>query len=43
MLAGEITGSQLWPELKLVNRLGVTRGSQERAEVKLPKWGEIEW
>ena len=43
LLAGEITGSQLWPELKLVNRLGVTRGSQERAEVKLPKWGEIEW
>ena len=43
LLAGEVTGSQLWSELKLVNRLGVTRGSQERAEVKLPKWGEIEW
>ena len=43
LLAGEVTGSQLWSELKLVNRLGVTRGSQERAEVKLPKWGEIKW
>ena len=43
VLAGEITGPQLWRELKLVNRLGVTRGSQERAEARLPKWGEIEW
>ncbi|MBI5388306.1 MAG: U32 family peptidase [Verrucomicrobia bacterium] len=43
LLRGEITGSQLWHELKLANRLGVTRGPMERAESKLPKWGEIEW
>ena len=27
LLRGEITGSQLWRELKLLNQLGVTRGS----------------
>lgn len=43
LLRGEIAGEQLWHELKLVNRLGVTRGPMERAEPKLPKWGEIEW
>jgi putative protease len=26
LLAGEITGRQLWRELKLLNQLGVTRG-----------------
>src|SRR5207302_337153 len=26
LLSGEITGPQLWPELKLLNQLGVTRG-----------------
>ncbi len=26
LLRGEITGSQLWRELKLLNQLGVTRG-----------------
>jgi len=26
LLAGEITGQQLWRELKLLNQLGVTRG-----------------
>jgi U32 family peptidase len=26
LLAGEITGSQLWREFKLINQLGVTRG-----------------
>jgi len=25
-LRGEITGTQLWRELKLMNQLGVTRG-----------------
>ena len=30
LLCGEITGSQLWRELKVQNRLGVTRGSMER-------------
>jgi len=26
LLAGEISGAQLWRELKLINQLGVTRG-----------------
>ena len=26
LLGGQITGQQLWRELKLVNQLGVTRG-----------------
>jgi putative protease len=26
LLKGEISGSQLWRELKLLNQLGVTRG-----------------
>jgi len=26
LLAGEITGPQLWRELKLLNQLGITRG-----------------
>ena len=26
LLRGEITGAELWRELKLVNQLGVTRG-----------------
>ena len=29
LLKGEITGGQLWRELKLHNRLGVTRGPME--------------
>ncbi|MFN7137887.1 MAG: DUF3656 domain-containing protein [Limisphaerales bacterium] len=29
LLRGEITGSQLWRELKLINQLGVTRGQME--------------
>lgn len=32
LLRGEITGAQLWRELKLVNQLGVTRGQMERPE-----------
>jgi putative protease len=43
LLRGEISGSELWRQLKLVNRLGVTRGPLERSEAPLPKWGEIEW
>jgi putative protease len=30
LLRGEITGTELWRELKLVNQLGVTRGAMER-------------
>jgi putative protease len=29
LLAGEITGQQVWSELKLMNQLGVTRGPKE--------------
>ena len=32
LLRGEITGTQLWRELKLLNQLGVTRGAMERGE-----------
>jgi putative protease len=32
LLRGEITGTQLWQELKLLNQLGVTRGQMEKAE-----------
>ncbi|MEO6244230.1 MAG: DUF3656 domain-containing protein, partial [Opitutaceae bacterium] len=31
LLRGEITGAELWRELKLVNQLGVTRGQMETA------------
>jgi putative protease len=30
LLRGEISGSQLWRELKLINQLGVTRGQMEK-------------
>ena len=30
LLRGEISGAQLWRELKLLNQLGVTRGSMDR-------------
>ena len=36
LLRGEINGSQLWRQLKLLNQLGVTRGQMESAE-KLPR------
>jgi putative protease len=31
LLRGEITGAELWRELKLINQLGVTRGQMEAA------------
>ena len=34
LLRGEITGSQLWRELKLHNQLGVTRGQMESEEAR---------
>jgi len=43
LLRGEVDGGHLWRELKLINRLGVTRGQMETEELRLPKWGEIEW
>ena len=34
LLRGEITGADLWRELKLQNQLGVTRGQMEREEAR---------
>lgn len=34
LLRGDISGQQLWRELKLLNQLGVTRGQMERAETR---------
>jgi L-serine deaminase len=31
LMDGEITGADLWRELKLINQLGVTRGQMETA------------
>ena len=31
LLRGEISGDELWRELKLINQLGVTRGQMETA------------
>jgi len=31
LIAGEISGAELWKELKLLNQLGVTRGQMETA------------
>ncbi len=37
LLSGEITGAELWRELKLLNQLGVTRGQMETAAPHLTK------
>ena len=34
LLRGEITGTQLWQEMKLQNQLGVTRGQMEKNEAR---------
>src|SRR5207237_5613435 len=34
LLGGEITGAELWRELKLLNQLGVTRGQMEEPEAR---------
>ena len=40
LLAGEITGAELWREFKLINQLGVTRGQMDAPTRKLtPKRG----
>jgi putative protease len=36
LLRGEITGSRLWRDLKLLNQLGVTRGQLDKAERQPP-------
>ncbi|MEY2881795.1 MAG: hypothetical protein RLZZ15_4175 [Verrucomicrobiota bacterium] len=37
LLRGEITGADLWRELKLLNQLGVTRGQMDRAPQLIAK------
>jgi putative protease len=37
LLRGEISGAELWRELKLLNQLGVTRGQMETAPQILPR------
>jgi U32 family peptidase len=37
LLAGEITGAELWSEFKLVNQLGVTRGQMDSPTRKLSR------
>jgi putative protease len=37
LLAGEITGMELWRELKLLNQLGVTRGQMDTAAPTLTR------
>ncbi len=39
LVAGRISGSDLWRELKLVNQLGVTRGQMETPPRVLPRKG----
>jgi putative protease len=39
LLRGEITGAELWRELKLLNQLGVTRGQMEAAPRTIVKKG----
>ena len=34
LLRGEVTGTDLWQELKLQNQLGVTRGQLEKIDVR---------
>ena len=37
LLRGEISGAELWRELKLLNQLGVTRGQMESAPQLIAK------
>ncbi|MBL9214220.1 MAG: U32 family peptidase [Opitutaceae bacterium] len=39
LLAGRISGADLWKEFKLINQLGVTRGQMETAPRTLPRKG----
>jgi len=43
LLRGELSGGQLWRDLKLVSRLGVTRGQFEKADPAAPRFEEVEW
>jgi putative protease len=39
LLGGQVSGAELWRELKLINQLGVTRGQMETATRVLPRKG----
>jgi len=39
LIAGKISGAELWRELKLINQLGVTRGQMETPARVLPRKG----
>jgi putative protease len=39
LLRGEISGAELWRELKLINQLGVTRGQLETAPAAMRRKG----
>jgi putative protease len=39
LLAGAVSGTELWRELKLINQLGVTRGQMESPAAVLPRKG----
>jgi putative protease len=39
LLAGQVSGAELWRELKLINQLGVTRGQMETPARVLPRKG----
>ena len=39
LLAGRVSGAELWRELKLINQLGVTRGQMETPARVLPRKG----
>jgi len=39
LLRGEISGADLWRELRLINQLGVTRGQIEAPARELPRKG----
>ena len=39
LLAGQVSGTELWRELKLINQLGVTRGQMETPARPLPRKG----
>jgi putative protease len=39
LLRGEVSGAELWRELKLINQLGVTRGPMEAPPRVLPRKG----
>ena len=39
LLRGQVSGAELWRELKLINQLGVTRGQMEAPARVLPRKG----